>query len=88
MYVLRCQHSTYYVGRCRETALDERLSQHWAGTGAAWTRMHAPLEVVRLQPTREPLDEDTVTLQQMREHGCANGEPTAASQRTDSTALV
>ena len=49
-YVLECQPSVtggrpnYYVG-ISLCSLHSRLSQHWAGRGSKWTRLHPPVRI-------------------------------------------
>jgi putative endonuclease len=44
MYILRCADGSYYVGSTRD--LDQRVLQHRAGVGAAYTRRRLPVELV------------------------------------------
>ena len=46
VYVLRLEDDCYYVGIT--TNLNQRLAQHWTGCGAKWTRLHKPVEVLRV----------------------------------------
>lgn len=45
LYVLRLQSDKYYVGQSRNLA--DRIKKHFEGKGSAWTRLHAPLELVK-----------------------------------------
>ena len=45
LYVLRLQGGKYYVGQSRN--LPDRIRKHFAGKGAVWTQLHAPLEVIK-----------------------------------------
>jgi predicted GIY-YIG superfamily endonuclease len=63
LYVLRCEGDNYYVGTTKN--LDERLKQHWAGTGAAWTQKWAPVEAVLVQKGKTLLDEDAMVKRLM-----------------------
>jgi predicted GIY-YIG superfamily endonuclease len=46
VYVLRLEDDCYYVGITLN--LNQRLAQHWTGCGAKWTRLHKPVEVMRV----------------------------------------
>ena len=51
VYVLRCEGKAcdyYYVGWTRQ--LPHRLFQHFNGKGAAFTKLHKPLEVIDVIP--------------------------------------
>lgn len=67
IYVIRCQHGKFYVGSSGDPLA--RFAEHVAGYGAAWTRLHAPMELVRTIPKRSPADESRVTEELMRQHG-------------------
>ena len=47
MYFLECSDGSYYVGSTRN--LEERLQQHQAGEGAAYTRRRRPVRLVFAQ---------------------------------------
>ena len=44
VYILRCANGSYYVGH--STNADRRLCRHLAGTGAQYTAVHHPEEIV------------------------------------------
>ncbi|MDR0656238.1 MAG: GIY-YIG nuclease family protein, partial [Treponema sp.] len=44
MYILKCANDTYYTGSTYN--LTRRLHQHQSGTGANYTRKHAPVKLV------------------------------------------
>jgi len=46
VYVLKLEDDCYYVGITMN--LNQRLSQHWTGQGAKWTRLHKPVDVMRV----------------------------------------
>lgn len=70
IYVLKLHHDKYYVGRTENIAL--RVRSHFDGDGAAWTKLHRPIDVCDSFPSDDPLDEDKTTLKYMREHGFEN----------------
>ena len=43
VYVLELEDDCWYVGITMN--LNQRLSQHWSGQGAKWTRLHKPDKV-------------------------------------------
>ena len=45
-YVLRLEEDRWYVGRT--TQLQNRLTAHWTGNGAKWTKVYSPIEVQEL----------------------------------------
>ena len=52
VYILRCNADSLYTGWT--TDLERRLSEHTAGRGGRYTRMHRPVEMVFTEehPTR------------------------------------
>jgi putative endonuclease len=48
VYMLRCQDGSYYVGSTRAT-LEQRVSQHNAGTFGGYTAKRRPVELVWAQ---------------------------------------
>jgi len=53
VYILRCADGTLYTGWTND--LDRRLAAHSAGSGAKYTRVRLPVELVYTEalPTRE-----------------------------------
>lgn len=47
-YIVRCADGTLYTGLT--TDLVRRIKQHNAGKGAAYTRLHGPVELVYAEP--------------------------------------
>lgn len=72
VYVMECRGGKYYVGRCAEDRLQERLREHRAGTGSAWTAAFPAIRIVRAKASSDPLDEDHEVLSTMRIHGIAD----------------
>lgn len=76
LYVLRLQGDRYYVGQ--STNPTERIKKHFDGEGSSWTRLHAPLEVVKtvaLDTTSwlaATAIENTLTLELMQIFGAEN----------------
>jgi putative endonuclease len=48
VYIVRCADQTLYTGIARD--LRQRLAQHNAGTGAAYTRARRPVILVHQEP--------------------------------------
>lgn len=46
VYVLLCEHNTYYVGFSRN--VERRIRQHFDGIGACFTKLHKPIRVVEI----------------------------------------
>jgi predicted GIY-YIG superfamily endonuclease len=68
LYVLRLEDDCYYVGMSYN--LNFRWGQHWAGSGAKWTRLHKPLEVVKvIYPATEKGIENRITKEFMEQYG-------------------
>lgn len=50
-YILECADGTYYTGWSTDPARRER--QHNKGTGAKYTRMHAPVKLVYVEEVQD-----------------------------------
>lgn len=67
LYVLRCEHSCWYVGSSWNP--ETRFRRHAKGKGAVWTKLHPPIEIVKLIDTKTDKDyevapmEDALTLE-------------------------
>lgn len=70
VYVLRCADSKYYVGWT--TNLPSRYDSHCTGTGADWTRLYKPVEILERFADSSQEFELTTTLRLMREKGISN----------------
>ena len=67
LYILRCQHGCYYIGKTADPTA--RLESHRKGKGAAWTRFHPPIGYELLLPLDSPLQEDAMTEEWMLKKG-------------------
>jgi putative endonuclease len=47
-YIVECVDGSFYTGWCKDP--QRRLSQHNAGRGARYTRMHRPVKLVYVEP--------------------------------------
>jgi predicted GIY-YIG superfamily endonuclease len=63
VYTLRLEHDCWYVGRSSSPNL--RITDHWSGSGAAWTRLHPVIEVWDVCSMASPLSEEHVTEELM-----------------------
>jgi predicted GIY-YIG superfamily endonuclease len=68
-YVLSLEGGNIYVGVTYN--FNQRIAQHMAGTGAKWTRLHKPLEVIEIILDVTPATENEVTLRYIEEYGPA-----------------
>ena len=66
VYTLALEDGCYYCGF--STNPEVRVSSHFLGRGAQWTRLHPPISVISIQPGDELL-ERIVTLAFMIKHG-------------------
>ena len=68
LYVLRLEGDNYYIGMSYN--LNFRWSQHWGSSGAKWTKLHKPLEVIRIiYPALEENIENKITLEYIALYG-------------------
>ena len=68
LYVLRLEGDNYYIGMSYN--LNFRRSQHWGGSGAKWTKLCKPLEVIRIiYPALEENIENKITLEYIALYG-------------------
>lgn len=66
LYVLQLCEGKYYIGE--SSNIPERVKDHFAGRGAAWTSKYPPVRLLRTLYGNE----DTITLEYMRIHGIEN----------------
>ncbi len=70
LYVLRLENNKYYIGTTYN--LNFRYAQHAQGHGAKWTRLHKPVEVVRIIMNSTPQMENDITREYMALYGKDN----------------
>ena len=46
VYVIECQHDTWYVGTSKD--LNRRLEEHWTQSASRWTKLHQPVRVAAI----------------------------------------
>lgn len=86
VYILKLKGERFYVGQSKHP--DQRIKEHFAGKGSSWTKLHKPLEVVKIIRTnargwRQALDMEThLTLELMKIFGWRNvrGGPYSAAE--------
>jgi hypothetical protein len=71
VYVLELMDNNWYVGLSAIRCLEERLRSHFAGTGCAWTKLHAPLRCVERILNGDTFLENSVTKKYMHKYGIA-----------------
>ena len=72
VYVLRCEHEKWYVGRTMRGDIRMRFEEHRQGKGAAWTRLYRPIRVEETRFTEDPFEEDRLLKALMHCHGMHN----------------
>lgn len=70
MYVIRLEGGKYYVGSSDDP--ETRFLYHARGEGAAWTRLHRPIEIMEIIPGGGPFEEDKITKEYMAKYGIDN----------------
>ena len=60
VYTLELENGCYYVGRSKSfESLGFRLSSHFKGYGAAWTRLHTPCKIISVELGDKNLERET-----------------------------
>jgi predicted GIY-YIG superfamily endonuclease len=67
VYVLLLKNAHFYVGITDN--LKKRISQHFAGIGAVWTKKYQPIEVLEIIQNASQLIETRVTCEYMNRYG-------------------
>lgn len=70
VYILLLEHSKYYIGKTYNK--DFRLDQHFNKNGSTWTKLHKPLNIVKVIENCDHFDEDKYTLIYMNKYGIDN----------------
>jgi hypothetical protein len=75
LYILELEDDNYYVGITRN-GLDNRITQHFTGNGAKWTKEYHPVSIHDYYMFNMDFDieflEDVITLEMMEEKGWKN----------------
>jgi len=75
LYGLLLEEKKYYIGKSSTPAgIAQRFKAHLEGNsmGAEWTKKYRPIEIIFELHNVDPLQEDLLTLQYMREYGIDN----------------
>ena len=67
VYVLELEDDCYYVGITYN--LNLRLSQHWSGNGAKWTKLHKPISVILVEYPSSIERENVITKELIETYG-------------------
>ena len=70
MYVLELEDGKYYVGSSDDP--EKRFLDHVSGQGAAWTREHWPIRILKIIEGASVFEEDKVTKEYMAMYGIDN----------------
>lgn len=71
IYILKCVKNKYYIGRTNRDAID-RISEHFEGNGAYWTKKYKPIKVISIYNDCDEFDEDKYTKKYMKRFGIDN----------------
>lgn len=71
VYVLKLENARWYVGKTSKP-VEERYMEHVRGQGAAWTRLHQPIQVHYTVTSASEHQEDNTTIEMMRVYGIDN----------------
>jgi len=67
---LKLDNNKYYVGKTSNPQF--RLENHFSTSGSEWTKLHKPIEVLRIMPNCDDYDEDKYTRIYMDKYGIDN----------------
>ena len=70
VYALKLANGKYYIGKSDN--LEQRIGNHFTGSGSAWTREHAPVKVVEVRENVSRFEEDKMTKEYMEKYGIDN----------------
>ncbi len=79
LYVLQLEGGKYYVGKTDDVA--KRYSEHKAGNGSVWTKLHKPIKILETHESKSGEDETNLTKVLMRKYGVDNVRGGAYCQR-------
>jgi predicted GIY-YIG superfamily endonuclease len=71
LYVLHLKDNRWYIG-ATDHPLRERIAEHFASNGSAWTKRYTPLKVVKTIENADEFDEDKHTKIYMKQYGIEN----------------
>lgn len=70
LYTLQLQSGKYYVGKSDDP--DTRYLAHKNGNGAVWTKIHKPVKILEIRPSKGEHDETNTTKDLMKKYGVDN----------------
>jgi cellular nucleic acid-binding protein len=70
IYVLKCAHNKYYVGKTNKKVI-KRFQEHTNGYGSEWTSIHKPCKILEIFEG-DNFDEDKFTKKYMEKFGIDN----------------
>jgi len=70
LYILQLEHGKWYVGKTDD--INRRYSEHKAGNGSEWTKIHKPIKIFQTKELKSEEDENTLTKELMKKHGIEN----------------
>lgn len=70
IYALSLVENKFYVGKSQNVL--NRLNQHIDGSGSVWTTVYKPVEILEVLNENSPFDEDSKTLEYMKNYGIEN----------------
>lgn len=72
IYIIKLEHSKFYVGKTRNPLPENRIMEHVVGNGTEWTRLYKPIGVLAIHTGCDDFDEDAYTKRYMAKYGVEN----------------
>lgn len=70
VYILALKNGKYYIGKSKSPFM--RIDNHFNGNGSEWTKIHKPINVVKVIPECTSYDENKYTIEYMIKYGINN----------------
>jgi hypothetical protein len=70
IYILKLEHGKYYIGKSKKPIT--RVTQHVNSIGCKWTKLHRPIDIIKIIPDCDDFDEDKYTKMYMAKYGIDN----------------
>ena len=70
VYALKLADGKYYIGKSDN--IEQRLHDHFSGSGSAWTREYKPIKVIERRENVSRFEEDKMTKEYMEKYGIDN----------------
>jgi hypothetical protein len=68
VYILKCKHDCYYIGKTRGSYFKE-IDNHFQGKGCEWTKLHKPVRLEILRHFCNETDDDFYTQLYITRYG-------------------